>query len=294
MLTIDEIKSLMQPLENKAYVHSALLNPVDGKHALSVALIRWLSNSKALTLTKYELPPDAVGRIYIIDIYTGKVVDVKYAEWSKGVHKNTTRGDNSPNNHKKGNYLTIPHITLLNLKIGKKEHCRPGMHIIVAYAYKPLREQYAQAVMADMTAHNRSFYGVEIEVNHINKDTLNNSAYNLEVITASANARHRELTTLNNPLSMLCHDNIAPNALLAYYNSTIIDNSSYIERMCLQLSSANLPVDLGKITVGVKSITGDKDKVVEIADSTIWAVMIALYESKAHHICTEELNALAN
>lgn len=101
MLTINEIKSLMQPVNNPTYNHSALLNPADGKHALSIALVRWLSNAKPLSLTKYELPPDSVGRIYIIDIFIGKVVDVKYAEWSKGVHKHTTRGNNSPNNHKK-------------------------------------------------------------------------------------------------------------------------------------------------------------------------------------------------
>jgi hypothetical protein len=289
MLTINEIKSLMQPMNNQAYKHNALLDPTNGKHALSIALIRWLSNAKPLTLTQLELPPDSVGRIYIIDIYTGKVVGVKYAEWSKGVHKNTTRSDKSANNHKKGNYLTIPHITLTNLATGKNEHFRPGMHLIIAYAYKPLREQYAQAVLADMMAHNRSFYEVEVEVNHINKDTLNNSAYNLEVITASANAKHRSLTTKGNPLSMLCHYKIAPRDLSEYYNSCITDNTSYVERMCLQLSASDLPVNTGEIMVGVKSITGNKVKTVDVTDLSIWAILNALYTAKAHHICLNEM-----
>lgn len=278
------IKALMQPKINTAYKHSALLNPSDGKHALSIALIRWLSNAKPLSLTKYELPPDSVGRIYVVDIYTGKVVDVRYAEWSKGVHKNCTRGNNSANNHKKGNYITIPHITLTNLATGKNEHYRPGMHVIIAYAYKPLREQYAQAVMADMTAHNRSFYEVEIEVNHTNKDTLINSSYNLEVITASANAKHRSLTTKGNPLSMLCHSNIAPKDLSDYYSSNIIDNPSYINRMCVQLSSANLPVNTDKITIGVKSIAGNKIKTIDILNGSIWSILTALFDNQAHDI----------
>lgn len=285
MLNINEIKQLMQPVNNPAYAHSALLNPADRKHALSIALIRWLSNAKPLSLTQIELPPDAVGRIYIIDIYTGKVVGVKYAEWSKGVHRNTTRGNNSANNHRKGNYITIPHITLLNLSTGKNEHYRPGIHLIIAYAYKPLREQYAQAVMADMTAHNRSFYEVEVEVNHINKDTLNNVAYNLEVITASANCKHKALTTKGNPYSMLCHYKIAPQDLSEYYNSSIIDNSSYINRMCLQLSAANLPVNTEKINVGVKSILGNKVKAVAINNNSIWSTLTALFTAQAHHIC---------
>ncbi len=181
MLTIDNIKSLMQPISNPAYKHSALLNPSDGKHAVSIALVRWLSNAKALSLTRYELPPDSLGRTYTIDIFTGKVVSVHYAEWAKGVHRNTTRGNNSPHNHKKGNYITIPHINLMNLSTGKNEHFRPGIHIIVAYAYKPLREQYAQAVLSDMTARNRSFYEVEIQINHTNKDPECNSS----VLTAN-------------------------------------------------------------------------------------------------------------
>lgn len=288
MITIDEIKSLMQPLENKAYKHSALLDPTNGKHALSIALVRWLSNAKPLSLTKIELPPDAVGRIYVVDIYTGKVVDVRYAEWSKGVHKNCTRGNNSANNHKKGNYITIPHITLTNLATGKNEHYRPGMHVIIAYAYKPLREQYAQAVMADMTAHNRSFYEVEIEVNHTDKDPENNSSVNLEVITASANAKHRSLTTKGNPLSMLCYYKTAPKDLLDYYNSNIIDNPKYIEHMCLQLSSADLSTNVEKINIGVKSITGDKLKTIDIPNS-IWGILTALYDAKAHRICTQQI-----
>lgn len=294
MLTIDEIKSLMQPVNNQAYNHSALLNPSDGKHALSIALVRWLSNAKALTLTQIELPPDAVGRIYIVDIFIGKVVGVKYASWAKGIHRNTTRGNNSKNNHRKGNYITIPHITLTNLSTGKNEHFRPGIHIIVAYAYKPLREQYAQAVLSDMTERNRSFYEVEIQVNHTNKDPECNAAYNLEVISASANSQHRTLTTKGNPFSMLCHNNIATSDLSAYYSSNIIDNDSYVKRMCLQLSSANLPVDTGEITVGVKSILGTKLKTINISDLSIWAILTALYDNKANYIHTDDLYTKAN
>lgn len=278
------IKALMQPINNQAYKHSALLDPTNGKHALSIALVRWLSNAKPLSLTQLELPPDSVGRIYTLDVFIGKVVDVKYAEWAKGVHRNTTRGNNSVHNHRKGNYLTIPHITLMNLATGKNEHYRPGMHVIIAYAYKPLREQYAQAVLADMTAHNRSFYGVEIEVNHTDKDPENNSSVNLEVITASANARHRTLTTKGNPLSMLCYYKTAPKDLFEYYNSCITDNPSYVERICRQLSSANLPVNTGEISIGVKSITGNKTKTIDISNGSIWSILTALFDNQAHDI----------
>lgn len=284
MLNINEIKSLMQPVNNSDYNHSALLNPADGKHALSIALVRWLSNAKALTLTQIELPPDAVGRIYIIDIFIGKVVDVKYASWAKGVHRNTTRGNNSPNNHKKGNYITLPHINLLNLFTGKNEHFRPGMHVIIAYSYKPLREQYAQAVLSDMVAHNRSFYEVEVEVNHTDKYPECNSAYNLEVTTASGNAKHRALTTKGNPYSMLCHYKTAPDDLFEYYNSCITDNPSYVERICRQLSSANLPANIEKITIGVKSILGNKVKTIDIFNGSIWSILTALFDNQAHDI----------
>lgn len=293
MLTINAIKALMSPLDHPDYVHSALFNNTEGKHAINLALLRFCAGAVQLSLTQYALPFDATGRSYVLDIFIGKVVDVKYAFWAKGVHRNK-RGNNSIYNNTKGKYLTAPHITLDCMQTGKRIHYRPFIHTLVAYTYKPLREQYAQAVMADMTAHNRSFLDAQVQVNHINKYTQTNSAVNLEVITASANSKHKALTVVGESYSMLCHSNQAPNALFAYYNSNISDNSSYVERICLQLSTANLPANLGKITVGVKSITGNKLKTVAISDLTIWGILTALYTSKAHHICVKELYAIAN
>lgn len=284
MLTIEAIKSLMSPLDHPAYVHNALLDSSEGKHAINLALLRWCGGAEQLSLTQYALPYDAVGRSYILDVFIGEVVGVRYAFWSK-VANRKHRGKGSKNNGKKGKYLTAPHITLDVMGTNKRIHYRPFLHTLVAYVYPQLREQYAQAVMTDMTEHNRSFTLACVQTNHANKDTFNNSAANLEVIMASANSKHKALTTFGNPYSMLCHSSQAPNALFAYYNSNIIDNTSYIERLCQQLSTANLPVNSEKITVGVKSIIGDKVKTVHIPNqASIWEVLTALYDAKAHHI----------
>jgi len=289
MLNINEIKSLMSPLDHPAYSHFCLLNPSDGKHAINLALLRWCGGATQVSLTQYALPFDATGRSYILDVFIGEVVDVKYAFWSKGIHLKK-RGSNSVRNNLKGKYLTAPHITLDIMGTKKRIHYRPFIHTLVAYVYPPLREQYVQAVLDDMTAHNRSFADAQIQTNHINKDLNNNSAVNLEVITASANSRHKALTVIGEPYSMLCHSKQAQSALFAYYNSNIIDNSSYVERLCLQLSAANLPVNSEKITVGVKSITGTRLKTVDIPNqASIYEVLTTLYDAKAHHIHIENL-----
>ncbi len=93
---------------------------------------------------------------------------------------------------------------------------------------------------------------------------------------------------------MLFHANTATKDLVAYYNSNIIDNSSYVERICLQLSTANLPVNTEEIIVGVKSITGNKLKIVDVADKSIWGILLALYNSKANYICVNELYNIEN
>lgn len=279
----------MSPLDHPDYTHTALLNPSEGKHAINLALLRWCEGATQVSMTQYELPADATGKIYTLDVFIGKVTGVKYAFWSKGVHRKKCRGNNSINNGKKGKYLTAPHITfdILNPKKKKRIHYRPFIHTLIAYVYPSLREQYAQAAMADMATHNRSFSEACVQVNHIDKNIYNNSAVNLEVITASANSRHKSLTVTGEPYSMLCHSKQAPSALLAYYSSNIIDNQVYVERMCLLLSSANLPINTETIIVGVKSITGTKLKTVDISNqASIWEVLTALYDAKAHHIHT--------
>lgn len=292
MLTMNEIKSLMSPLDHPAYVHSALLNPSEGKHAINLALLRWCGGAEQLSLTKYALPFDALGRSYILDVFIGEVVGVRYAFWSK-VKNRKRRGKGSANNNRKGSYLTAPHITLDCLG-GGRIHYRPFIHTLVAYVYPPLREQYAQAVMTDMVEHSRSFTDAIAQVNHIDKDIENNSAINLEVVTASANSQHKVLTVLGHPYSMICHSGKAPQALSDYYSSTITDNSSYVERMCRQLSNANLPVDTEKISISIKSITGNKLKTLDITGLSIWGILISLYTAMAHSIGIEELNVLAN
>lgn len=285
MLTINEIKSLMSPLDHPAYVHNALLNPSDGKHAINLALLRWCGGATQVSLTKYALPFDALGRSYILDVFIGEVVGVRYAFWSK-VTNRKHRGNNSENNGRKGSYLTAPHITL-DIIGGGRIHYRPFIHTLVAYVYPSLREQYAQAVLADMTAHNRSFTDAIAQVNHLNKDTMNNSAINLEVITASANSKHKSLTTLGTSFSMLLHKCPQKYPELRDYLEALSDAPTYVERMCLQLSTADLPVNTEKIIVGVKSITGTRLKTVAIPNqASIWEVLTALYNAKAHHIHT--------
>ena len=76
MLNINEIKSLMSPLDHPAYSHFCLLNPSDGKHAINLALLRWCGGATQVSLTQYALPFDATGRSYILDVFIGEVVDV--------------------------------------------------------------------------------------------------------------------------------------------------------------------------------------------------------------------------
>ncbi|MBC2457146.1 hypothetical protein [Clostridium beijerinckii] len=255
-------------------------------------MLRWCGGATQVSLTQWELPPDAIGRIYVLDVFIGKVVDVKYTFWARGIHRNK-RGKGSKNNDRKGSYLTAPHITLDIIGTNKRIHYRPFLHTLVAYVYPSLREQYAQAVMTEMTEHNRSFIGACIQTNHLNKDIVNNSAVNLEVTTASANSKHKSLTTLGTPYSMLLHKCPQEYPELRDYLEALSDAPTYVERMCRQLSTANLSANLGKIIVGVKSITGNKIKTVDIVDKSIWGILTALYTVKAHHICVEELYAIA-
>lgn len=280
---METIKSLMQPIHHPDYNHTALIDETDGRHAVNIALLRWTAGAKQVNFTQWELPPDATGRIYTVDVFIGKVVATTYADWAKGVQRGK-RGNDSVNNNKKGKYLTVPHITLDVIQSGERRTYRPFVHTIVAYVYPPLREQYSQAVMDDMTANNRSFMDACIQVNHMDKKTYNNSACNLEVITASANSIHREIATAGVALSMLCYNHTATNDVVDYYNSNITDAEAYIARMCQQLSNAKLPANTEYITVGIQSITGNKLKPVQVANQSVWGIMMGLYIVKAHHI----------
>jgi hypothetical protein len=275
----------MQPIHHPDFKHTALVDATDGRHAVNIALLRWTADAKQVNLTQWELPPDAVGRIYTVDVFIGQVVGVKYADWAKGVHRGK-RGHNSAKSGKKGKYLTAPHIHLSNIKTGKHRHYRPFVHTIIAYVYPPLREQYAQAVMNDMTANNRSFKGACVQINHIDKDIYNNTALNLEAVTASANSIHREIATAGVALSMRCYNRTATQDVVDYYDSNITDAEAYIERMCQQLSNAKLPTDTEYITVGIQSVTGNKVKPVQVANQSVWGILMGLYTVKAHHICS--------
>ncbi len=289
MITMETIKSLMQPMHHPNFCHTALIDATDGKHAINLAILRWTADAKKVSLTQWELPPDATGRIYTIDIFIGKVVDTKYADWAKGVQRGK-RGHDSANNHKKGNYLTIPHVHFDNIQSGKRRPYRPFVHTIIAYVYPPLREQYAQAVMDDMTANNRSFKNARVQVNHMDKNTYNNLACNLEVITASANSIHRVISIAGDPYSMLLHKCRADGNCNGYpelreYLEVLSDAPCYTKRICQQLSQAQLPADTDTVKVCIQSITGNKVKSVQITNQSIWGLLCCLYIAKAHHIC---------
>jgi hypothetical protein len=275
----------MQPINHPAYNHTALINPADGKHAVNLAILRWAGGAKQVTLTQWELPPDAVGRIYTVDVFIGDFVGVRYADWAKGVLR-YSRGHGSVNNHRKRGYITAPHIHLDNLNTGERRHYRPFVHTLIAYVYPPLREQYARAALEDMTAKNRTFAEAEVQVNHLDKDTLNSSACNLEVVTAGDNIRHSRLTDIGVPFSMrLCKSQSDEYADLRDCLEVLLDAPGYVERMCHQVSAAQLPADADSIPVCIQSITGSKVKPVPIAHRTIWGILAGLYTAKAHHIC---------
>lgn len=282
MITIDNIKSLMQPITHPDYQHTALIDATDGIHAVNLALLRWAAGSKQINLTQYELPADAVGRIYVIDVFIGQVVSVRYADWAKGIQRGK-RGHGSPRCGKKGKYLTAPHVHLDCIQTGKRRHYRPGVHLLVAFVYPPLREQYAQAAFEDMTANNRSFQTACVQVNHLDKDTHNNSACNLEVVTASDNCKHSHIAKAGEPFSMILHKADFPE--LRECLTVLSDAPGYIERMCQQVSAAQLPADIDILTVSIQSITGSKTKPVQIFNQSIWGILVGLYTAKAHHIC---------
>ncbi|NLZ82876.1 MAG: hypothetical protein GX915_04335, partial [Clostridiales bacterium] len=175
-LTLDQIKELMQPLHSANHNHTSLINHSDGKRAINLAVLRWAGGAKQITLTKWELPPDAVGRIYVVDVFIGDVVDIKYTDWAKKVRKG--KYEYTGTSHTKGKYKTFPHVMLDYIDASSsRRHYRPLIHTILAYVYPATREQYAQAVLRDMEEKDRTFIQAQVQPNHMDKDPLNNSIY---------------------------------------------------------------------------------------------------------------------
>jgi len=283
-LTIEEIKELMKPLHSDNHNHTLLINPADGKHAINIALLRWAGGAKQLTLTTWELPPDAVGRIYVVDVFIGEVVDTKYADWAKGVH----RGEYiySGTSHTKGEYKTFPHVMLDYIDGSKKRrHYRPMMHTIIAYVYPALREQYAQAAFKDMKEKGRTFLEAQVQPNHMDKDPLNNAVYNLEVVTASENNRHRSKTVRGVPYSVICDrpiDDFILQDLKEYTACGITDaRKAYLDKLCRHLSESDISPTASELLV--KSVDG-KYVVVPIKGLTAWGILTQLFLAQSKMI----------
>lgn len=281
-LTLTEIKELMKPISSPNHNHTALINPVDGKHAINIALLRWAGGAKQLTLTKYELPPDACGRIYVVDTFIGEVVDVKYADWAKHVRKG--KYEYTGTSHTKGKYKTFPHVMLDYIDGSKKRrHYRPMMHSIIAYVYPALREQYAQAAFKDMKEKGRTFTEACVQVNHMDKDVLNNSIYNLEVVTASENGKHKFKTDEGIPYSAVCDREVFVHPELKEFEACgVMDvRKAYLDKLCRQISNAQIEPDADSVVV--KSVA-DKYMNVPIKDLTAWGILTQLFLAQSKMI----------
>jgi len=280
-LTLDQIKELMKPISSPNHSHTLLINPSEGRRAINLALLRWAGGAKQLTLTKYELQPDAVGRIYTVDTFIGEVVDVKYAEWAKGVH----RGEYiySGTSHTKGEYKTFPHVMLDYIDGSKKRrHYRPMMHTIIAYVSPDTREQYAKAALLDMKEKNRTFIEAQVQVNHMDKDVKNNSIYNLEIVTASENNRHRSKTKKGIPYSAICDrpiDDFILQDLKEFTACGITDaRKAYLDKLCRHISESDISPTVSELLV--KSVDG-KYVVVPIKGLTAWGILTKLFLAQA-------------
>lgn len=280
-LILSEIKKFMEPIQSEHHKHTALINPSDGRHAINIALLRWAGGAKQLTLTKYELPPDACGRIYTVDVFTGDVVGKTYTDWASKVH----RGEYiySGTSHTKGEYKTFPHVMLDYVDGSKKRrHYRPMMHTIIAYVCPETREQYAQAVLLEMQTKDRTFTTAEVQVNHMDKDVLNNSIYNLEVVTTGENIRHRSKTKKGVPYSAICDrpiDDFILQDLKEFTACGITDaRKAYLDKLCRHISASDISPTASELLV--KSVDG-KYVVVPIKAITAWGILTKLFLAQA-------------
>ena len=275
-LTLEEIKELMKPLASPNHNHTALIKPEEGRRAISLALLRWAGGAKQVTLTQWELPPDAAGRIYTVDTFIGAVVDTKYTPWSKKLHRGTYIYTGT--SHTKGDYKTFPHVMLDYIDNSKKRrHYRPMVHTVIAYVTPLLREQYAQAVLLDMEAKDRTFLEAQVQVNHMDKNVKNNSLYNLEVVTASENGKHKFKTKEGIPYSAICDrpEDLVHPELREFDQSGIMDaRKAYLDKLCSQLSAVRIRPDSDKVLV--QSVTGEYVSV-PIKGLTAWGILVNLF-----------------
>lgn len=272
-LTINGIKDLMKPIHSDNHPHTALIDHKEDRRAINIALLRWAGGAKQITLTKWELPPDAVGRIYTVDTFIGEIVDTKYAEWAKGVRRGAY--EYTGTSHTKGKYKTFPQVQfdyICNSR--KRRHYRPFIHSVIAYVLPELREQYAQAALREQDLNNKDFIHANVQVNHMDKHTHNNSSFNLEVVTAKENSRHKYLTPHGLSLSALRHFGFAQKDLAEYDGCGVIDADAWAEKICKQLSGANLPPKTEVINViNVRGI----EEAIDISGSTVWGIITHLF-----------------
>lgn len=281
-ITLEQIKELMKPISSPNHNHTLLINPADGKHAINLAILRWAGGAKQITLTQWELPPDACGRIYVVDVFIGDVVDTKYADWAKGVRRGTY--EYTGTSHTKGKYKTFPHVMLDYIDGSKKRrHYRPMMHTIIAYVCPETREQYAQAVLLEMQMKDRTFTTAQVQVNHMDKDVLNNSIYNLEVVTASENGKHKFKTDEGIPYSAVCDREVFVHPELKEFEASgVMDvRKAYLDKLCRQLSNAQIEPDADSVVV--KSVA-DKYMNVPIKDLTAWGILTQLFLAQSKMI----------
>lgn len=280
-ITLEQIKELMKPLHSDNHRHTALINSDDGKHAINISILRWAGGAKQLTLTTWELPPDACGRIYVVDTFIGDVVAVKYADWAERVR----RGEYlyTGTSHTKGEYKTFPHIMLDYIDGSKKRrHYRPMMHTIIAYVSPDTREQYAKAALLDMQEKGRTFLEAQVQVNHMDKDVHNNALYNLEVVTASENNRHRSKTIKGVPYSAICDRNDAHPELRAFEAYGVMEaRRAYLDKLCKQLSQSEIKPDTTELLV--KSVSCQLVPV-SIKDLTAWGILTQLFLAQSKMI----------
>lgn len=284
-LTIEEIKELMQPIHSPNHNHTLLIEETEDmtkqerRRAINLALLRWAGGAKQITLTQFELPPDAVGRIYVVDTFIGEVVDVKYADWAKHVRKG--KYEYTGTSHTKGEYRTFPHVFLDYIDGSKKRrHYRPMVHSIIAYVYPALREQYAEAVLLDMQAKGRTFLEAQVQVNHMDKEVYNNAIYNLEVVTASENGKHKFKTDEGIPYSAICdrEDLVHPELKEFEASGVMMARKAYLDKLCRHLSEVRVRPDAD--IIAVRTV---QDRFIEIPVEglTAWGILASLFTAQA-------------
>ena len=284
-----DICNLIQPVHSASHRHTLLIDSEYIKHtddgkddivfAERLAYLRWAGGAKQLTLTKFELPPDAKGTIYTIDAFIGEVVDVRYTDWASEFRRNG-RAVKSAKSGIKRAYREIGQIHLEYSNKNELVYRRPMLHQIVAYTYPPLREQYVYAVLQDMRDKGRDYSEAVVQPNHMDKITLNAAAYDLEWTTGTKNIHHRRKTTAGIHYSMLCEDKNRNHVELRAYDACGITDArdTYVRGLCKQLSDAN--IDKNAATINIVTVSG-KQASVFIGGLTIWGILTKLFEAQA-------------